>query len=231
VLGADIATVARKELIESLREWQSLYGLLFQTACLVLVSGFVAPHEASTWESPGQLFFLYAVWPSLVAAVYAGDAFAGERERKTLETLYTTPIADVSIFCGKLLAALCVGLGGAVTALALALLTGTLSHLQPLQAVGVGGLAVLLAGALAVACCVTALATYVSERVSSARSAQQISSLLPMLLTGAIGVVVEQNQIVVDFRRLAFVDGALFVAAVLALRFGVSAVSRGRVGR
>jgi ABC-type transport system involved in multi-copper enzyme maturation permease subunit len=221
----------RKELSESLRQWQSLYGLLFQSACLVLAAGFVAPHEASIWQSPGQLFFCYAVWPALVSAVYAGDAFVGERERKTLETLYSTPIADISIFGGKLLAALCVALGCAVLALGLGLLTGTVCHLQPLRVVGPAGLAVLLAGALAVGCCVTALATFVSERVHSARAAQQISSLLPMLLIGAVGVVVEQHEIVLDFPSLAMIDGALFVAAVLALWAGVGAVSRGRLRR
>ena len=52
----------------------------------------------------------------MVATVIAADSLAGERERKTLETLLSAPISDRELLAGKLLAAwvpaVLVGLGG-----------------------------------------------------------------------------------------------------------------------
>ena len=230
-LAADVFTVMRKELIEALGEWQSLYGLLFQLGCLLLIAGIVAPRQATTWSSPGQLFFLFSVWPSLVAAVYAGDAFAGERERKTLDTLYTTPISDSAIFGGKLAAALCVALAGAIASLSLAFVSAWACDADAFHQVGVRGLAVLLCGALAFGASITALATWVSDSGASARSAQQISSLLPMLFFGLISVLVANNGTAVDFHRLALVDAALLAVAAVALPLGIRALQRGRMRR
>jgi ABC-2 type transport system permease protein len=45
---------------------------------------------------------LYLVVPLMVASVIAADAFAGERERKTLEALLHTPTSDAELLGGKL---------------------------------------------------------------------------------------------------------------------------------
>jgi ABC-type Na+ efflux pump permease subunit len=48
---------------------------------------------------------LFLIVPLMVSAVLAADAFAGEKERKTLETLLHLPITDRELFTGKLLSA------------------------------------------------------------------------------------------------------------------------------
>jgi ABC-type Na+ efflux pump permease subunit len=48
---------------------------------------------------------LLLVIPLMVSAVLAADAFAGEKERRTLESLLHLPIADRDLFLAKLLAA------------------------------------------------------------------------------------------------------------------------------
>jgi ABC-2 type transport system permease protein len=48
---------------------------------------------------------LYLLAPMLVALVVAADAFAGEKERRTLEALLYTPMSDRELLAGKLLAA------------------------------------------------------------------------------------------------------------------------------
>jgi ABC-type Na+ efflux pump permease subunit len=59
---------------------------------IVLVLGFlVAP--------------LFLIVPLMVSAVLAADAFAGEKERKTLETLMHLPISDRDLYLSKLLSA------------------------------------------------------------------------------------------------------------------------------
>ena len=48
---------------------------------------------------------LLLIVPLMVAAVLAADAFAGEKERKTLETLLHLPISDRRLFVAKVLGA------------------------------------------------------------------------------------------------------------------------------
>jgi len=48
---------------------------------------------------------LFLIVPLMVSAVLAGDAFAGEKERKTLESLLHLPVRDREIYVAKLLVA------------------------------------------------------------------------------------------------------------------------------
>ena len=48
---------------------------------------------------------LFLIVPLMVSAVLAADAFAGEKERKTLESLLYLPITDRELFLAKLLGA------------------------------------------------------------------------------------------------------------------------------
>jgi ABC-2 type transport system permease protein len=48
---------------------------------------------------------LFLIVPLMVSSVLAADAFAGEKERRTLETLLHLPIADRDLFTAKLLSA------------------------------------------------------------------------------------------------------------------------------
>jgi ABC-2 type transport system permease protein len=48
---------------------------------------------------------LFLIVPLMVAAVLAADSFAGEKERRTIETLLHTPIAERDLFYAKLLGA------------------------------------------------------------------------------------------------------------------------------
>ncbi len=59
---------------------------------LVLVNGYLLAH-------------LFLIVPLMVSAVLAADAFAGEKERKTLESLLHLPVSDRELFYAKLLTA------------------------------------------------------------------------------------------------------------------------------
>src|SRR5258708_2591465 len=48
---------------------------------------------------------LFLIVPLMVSAVLAADAFAGEKERKTLESLLHLPLADRDLFVAELLTA------------------------------------------------------------------------------------------------------------------------------
>ena len=46
---------------------------------------------------------LFLIVPLMVSAVLAGDAFAGEKERKTLETILHLPVGEKDLYIGKLM--------------------------------------------------------------------------------------------------------------------------------
>ncbi len=170
----DALAIIRKELKELSTDWQSFYGTFIQTCVVVLLCGvFVPARSTNIWTSPTDLVMLYAIFPSIVAALFAADSFAGERERNTLETLLATPISDRAIYLGKVLAALGISVSCSVAALAAAVVTTLIKGDNPLPAVGISGFATLVAGAVVFGLTTTALATAVSSRTRVARSAQQ----------------------------------------------------------
>ena len=64
------------------------------------------PHEQLIVLVNGYLLApLFLIVPLMVSAVLAADAFAGEKERKTLESLLHLPIAERDLFIAKLLTA------------------------------------------------------------------------------------------------------------------------------
>lgn len=52
-----------------------------------------------------QLAPLFLIVPLMISSVIGADSFAGERERKTLEGLIYTPMTDMELYLGKMLAA------------------------------------------------------------------------------------------------------------------------------
>lgn len=71
---------------------EPIEGLPVQEQLLVLVDGYLlAP--------------LFLIVPLMVSAVLAADAFAGEKERKTLEGLLHLPVSERELFVAKLLTA------------------------------------------------------------------------------------------------------------------------------
>jgi len=70
----------------------SLAGLNdFQTILMIVLGYMFAP--------------MYLIFPLMVSTIIASESFAGERERKTLESLLFSPASDSELFIGKSLAA------------------------------------------------------------------------------------------------------------------------------
>ena len=103
----DTLAVLQKELREIIGERQSRRGGFVQAIVIIAVMGVLYP--ASTphfWLSAHPLAIVYfAFFPGVLAVTVAADAFAGERERKTLETLLATPLGEWAILLGKAAAA------------------------------------------------------------------------------------------------------------------------------
>lgn len=127
---ADITAVLWKELRVVLWDKGSLVRGLRSFVLALAIFGIVLPWQfgRELIESPAAL----AIWiwvPCLMATSVVADAFAGERERHTLETLLSMPLGDAAIFIGKFAAAVLYGWAFAVIASLVA--AGAVNVLHP----------------------------------------------------------------------------------------------------
>jgi len=112
-MWADIRTVMWKEWKELLEQRWVFWGMFSQAGTFGV---FLAIHQGIAFvHSPVSLS--YWVWlPSIMVMTVIADAFAGERERHTLESLLATRLSSSAIVLGKLGTA--VGYALAITATA-----------------------------------------------------------------------------------------------------------------
>jgi len=125
---SDIVTIIWKEWKDSL--FQGGWRAWIRPVLLIGVLGVFEPlvgklgwMELSPIEMVVFLWFAFFVIISIVA-----DAFAGERERHTLETLLASRISDFSILLGKVVTVVLYGWGVMVVGLFLGALVDNLAH-------------------------------------------------------------------------------------------------------
>lgn len=101
---SDIWTVIWKEWRELLLQRGSLRTTLLSLVPLLLVFGIFLPSQIGrVWvESPITIMF-WGWLPTLQVMALIADAFAGERERHTLETLLASPLSEFAILLGKVI--------------------------------------------------------------------------------------------------------------------------------
>jgi ABC-2 type transport system permease protein len=167
---------------------------------------------------------LYLLVPLVVATVIAADAFAGERERRTLEALLNTATTDEELFIGKLLAAYLPAVGTSWIAFAVYSVVANV-----LGAGSLGGiffptpawLVLAFWVAPAVALLNIGLMVVVSSRVRSLQAAHQIGSLLVLpfvllLVVQVTGLMLLSTLSMIVFGGLLWIGGAIVL--VIGLR-------------
>src|SRR5436190_12483504 len=110
---ADIATIMWKELKEWLFQRGSAgRGGWVGQLIFVAVFGIFLPYQnGPRWVDNPMALVFWAWVPLLMVASVTADAFAGERERHTLETLLASRLSDQAILFGKVAAAIAYGWG------------------------------------------------------------------------------------------------------------------------
>jgi len=182
----DILTVARKELREIIGGGSGRKSLIREIFFVFLFGVFFPLSQAEAWRSGAVPTVFVFMIPLFLAGPYIADTFAGERERKTLETLLATRLPDSSIYLGKILA-VCT-YAWAVTQLillasliALNLAGGAASEsgrwFVYQTPVWVGA----LAGSFASALFISGIGTFISLRSETVRSAHQ-AMMLPLFV-------------------------------------------------
>jgi ABC-2 type transport system permease protein len=187
---SDIWTIAKKEMKELLTQRGRFRGGGLGMLFFLAVFGIVMPLQAGKAWVDSPIVLAYWAWvPFLLVTSVIADAFAGERERHTLETLLASRLSDRAILLGKITTGILYGWGLTLICMLLSLVTVNAIHgrngllLFPAGiAAGAVGLSFLLSFFAA------ALGALVSLRANSARQAQQTMSvavyviLIPLLL-------------------------------------------------
>lgn len=185
----DILTVARKELREIVGGGSGRKSLIRELFFVFLFGVFFPLSQAEAWRTGAVPSVFVFMIPLFLAGPYIADTFAGERERKTLETLLATRLPDSSIYLGKILA-VCT-YAWAVTQLIL------LASLVALNVVGGEAArtaessgwfvypsyvwAGALAGSYASALFISGIGTFISLRSETVRAAHQ-AMMLPLFV-------------------------------------------------
>lgn len=238
----DIGTIIWKETRDMLlqRGWR---GTLFNWLIMVALVGVFMPLQTGLeWLTAPFLTLLWCWLPCLSVVSLVADAFAGERERHTLETLLASRLPDQAILLGKVLTATIYGWSIQLVGLLLGWITinlsagaGQLLFYSPLVLWGTVPLVLLLV------LLVTGAGVLVSLRSSTVRQAYQKMSIIflviafiPTLVTSLLPS--ETREVFLSWTlsspnaSLFFLgDGILLVLIVLVLALGLQRFQRSRL--
>jgi ABC-2 type transport system permease protein len=198
----DTLTVARKEWRELFLPGGSPAGGAWSEGLIVVgaLGIFIALQIGPAWVSSEVA--LYWLWlPLLQMTGMIAESIAGERERRTLETLLASRLDDRSILFGKLLAALAYGWGLTLLSLGLGAITVSIAYGQggflfyP-ASIGIGVLGLALLGGLFVAI----VGILISLNAPTVRQAYQRLSIALLL----VFVPLFSTQYLPNTVRLAF---------------------------
>ena len=221
---SDVGAMFWKEWREVMEQFGSIKRGGMAMLMMVGLFGIILPWQlGDIWLGAG-IMLMY--WPfaatSFVINVVV-DAFAGERERHTLETLLASPLSDGGILMGKYLAAVANGVGLVLINLAVGIVTVNLIHADGELLWWPGWrLAQILAVTVLAAAFVAGLGVFVSLRAATARQAHQTFGIALVLLfvtpSIVLGIIPESQQgRLMDWMRSLSVDAVVWRTATVLL--------------
>jgi len=217
----DIWTVARKDLKEIFIQRGSLRSGIANVLIVIAISGILFPLQWGVEWINSPVGLISILWlPLFMSMGLVADAFAGERERHTLETLLASRLSDSSILYGKMLASILYGFGITLAGLLLGAVTVNLSHpgagFYPVPYF-LGALGLSLLGLVLI----TGLGVLISLRASNVRQAYQRMSLgfivlwLPIIIAPKILSDATKLQISQQLAAINEMQAIIAAAAVL----------------
>jgi ABC-2 type transport system permease protein len=182
----ELSAIIYKEWREIVRENGSSKGSLLRLAMLAGL-GLVVGWQSGAIVANGALLPAFGAFLGLAITIPSvADSFAGERERHTLDSLFSTPLSDAALVLGKLTACVLVAVIAVpvfvVLAIGAAVGKSGFAVLQQPQLFSVI-LATMLLGVLA-ALLIGALGLQVSLRAGTVRNALQGITLVLLALVG-----------------------------------------------
>ncbi|MDD2696349.1 MAG: ABC transporter permease subunit, partial [Anaerolineales bacterium] len=108
--------ITRREVRDQFRDWRVIFPILALTLFFPALMNFTANQAVRFVEQYGApivamrlipfLLMVVGFFPISVSLVIALESFVGEKERRSIEPLLSSPLTDWQLYLGKLLAAL-----------------------------------------------------------------------------------------------------------------------------
>lgn len=232
--------ITRREVRDSLRDWRIIGPILALTFFFPFIAqffanqltGFVANYGASIIADRSIPFLLMIVgfFPISISLVIALETFVGEKERRTLEPLLSTPLTNTELYVGKSVAAMIPPLlasYGGMSVYLMSLVLGSLQWRPP------GGLVVQIVLLTTVQALVMVTgAVVISSQTTSTRSANLLASfiIIPMAgmiwLESAIMFLAPDAESPNGIGALWAIIAGMSVVVLLLLRLGNSVFNR-----
>jgi uncharacterized membrane protein SpoIIM required for sporulation/ABC-type transport system involved in multi-copper enzyme maturation permease subunit len=229
---APVWTIIRREIRDTLRDWRIVIPIVILVITFPILANWVADRGITFVQQYGAdliverlypfLMLVVGFFPSTFSLVIGLETFVGEKERRSLEPLLTTPLTDLQLYLGKLLAAtlppvFASYLGMGAYMLMMRLSVGWAPTLD---------LAVLAFGLATVkAVLMVSAAVVVSSQSTSVRAANLVASFI--IVPMAILLQVEAALLLfAQHRALWLIALALVIVAILLVRLGIRLFNR-----
>lgn len=226
-----IMTIARREVRDTLRDWRLVVPILGLTLLFPALMTFVAQQMTIFLDSYDSqllgaratplLLMVVGFFPTSFSLVIALEAFVGEKERKSLEPLLSTPLSDMQLYLGKMFAAVIPPVLASYIGIFL-YTSGVFLILEPMPLMSVL-LIVVLTTVQAVL--MVAASVVISSQTTSVRAANMLASFIivpvAILLQGEAVLMVYQY-----YTQLWFIIAALLVTTFIFMRLGIHLFNR-----
>ncbi len=227
-----VLIITRREISDQFRDWRIMAPIIVLTVFFPALMNFTAERAVNFVAKYGAdivgdrlipfLLMVVGFFPISISLVIALESFVGEKERRSIEPLLSTPLKDWQLYLGKLLASMAPPL--------LASYLGTLVYLVGVYfQVGWRPPGILLAQILTLvvvqATVMVSGAVVVSTQTTSVRAANLLASfiIIPMAL------LIQAESIVMFWATYSalwwIIFGQLLLAAVL-VRMGIAYFNR-----
>jgi uncharacterized membrane protein SpoIIM required for sporulation/ABC-type transport system involved in multi-copper enzyme maturation permease subunit len=222
-----LAALVKREMRDQLRDWRVVIPMAILTLLFPVLMNFAAQAVINYVNQYGGQVIAEAVFPFLlmivgffptsVGLVIALESFVGEKERYSLEPLLATPLSDVELFLGKVLASVITPLCAAALGIT-AYLAGMFFIAGWFPPLALLGQIIILTVAHAV--CMVSAAVVISAQTNSVRAANLLASFVIV----PFALLMQGESMIMFYRmynELWWVIGAVIILAVIFIRIGL----------
>lgn len=226
--------VSRREVRDSLRDWRIMVPIFMLTLVFPLLANVMTRIFTGFFEENGAQDLLPALLPLMpmivgffpvsISLVIALETFVGEKERRSLEPLLSTPLTNTELYLGKSLAAMLPPLLASYTGIAIYMGTLILGKEQwrpePLLVLQIVMLTTVQALVMVTG------AVVVSSQTTSTRAANLLASFI--IIPMSILIMLEGTIMVQPHKRyvLWYIVAGMLVTIVLLVRMGARIFNR-----
>lgn len=237
---ANALIITRREVRDSLRDWRIISPIVILTFLFPFLAQFVAGRFAGFVEGFGAqligermipfLLMIVGFFPISISLVIALETFVGEKERRSLEPLLSTPLTNTELYIGKTLSAMLpplISSYGGMTVYLVSLLFGELEWRPPAMLIT----QIILLTTVQALVMITG-AVVVSSQTTSTRAANLLASfiIIPMTLIiqgeSAIMFLAPDAESPNGIGSLWAIIAGMIIVVVLLLRVGNAIFNR-----